>query len=342
VRILHDFSLKLLNSFGFDAKAKAFIKVCEVDELIECIHYAKSQEWPWFIIGGGSNVVIHDHLPGLTIQMGIQGRVIVDETSTHVLIDVGAGENWHAFVQWTLDQELPGLENLALIPGTCGAAPIQNIGAYGAEVENFIDSVEVVDIASMDVKISRLSHQQCHFSYRHSIFKDEPGRYIVTRVRFALPKHWQPNLKYAELASQFQYQASPKAKDIFDAVCDIRTRKLPDPKELGNAGSFFHNPVVDETAFLLLKERFPSIVAFPYTQAEQTLYKLAAGWLIDQCGFKGYRQGNVGVYDKQALVLVHFGGASGKDILELARIIKEKIHAVYGVDLIQEPINLPS
>lgn len=345
MRTLPNFSLKSLNSFGFDISAEEYIAVESSDVLRQAIDYATSKSIPWYVIGGGSNLVIHENLPGLTIHVHIMGKKLVTKTSSHALVDVGAGENWHEFVQWTLDNDLPGLENLALIPGTCGAAPIQNIGAYGSEIGQFIDSIEVLDTHQEDDELmwQTLTKADCQFKYRHSLFKDHPGRYIVTQVRLAIPLEWRPNLQYAELAKHISNISPLLPIDIFEAVCQIRQAKLPDPKVLGNAGSFFHNPVVDESTYLSLKEKFPNLVSFPsQTINGQAQFKLAAGWLIDQCGFKGYRQGDIGVYDKQALVLVNHGHGNGKELLQLATLIQEKIHAVYGVDLTQEPINLPT
>ena len=339
-----NFPLKSLNSFGFDVKAKEFIAVESSANLRSAIDYAQAHSLPWFVIGGGSNLVIHNDFPGLTIHVQIMGKKLVSKTATHAFVDVGAGENWHAFVQWSLDNQLPGLENLALIPGTCGAAPIQNIGAYGCEIGQWIDSVEVLDTyeSDEDRMWQTLTRSDCQFQYRHSVFKKDPGRYIVTQVRLAIPLVWRPNLQYAELAKHVANISPLLPKDVFAAVCHIRQAKLPDPKVLGNAGSFFHNPIVDESTYLSLKNQFPDLVAYPSDTLNGTpQFKLAAGWLIDACGFKGFRQGNVGVYHQQALVLVNYGHGNGKELLDLARTIQEKIHAVYGVDLTQEPINLP-
>ena len=345
MQILFNFPLKSLNSFGFDVKAQEFVSVHSADELLEAILYAKSKEYPYVVLGGGSNVLMKEDLPGLCIHLALQGKALVHETPTHTYIDAAAGENWHDFVAWTLENGVPGLENLALIPGTCGAAPIQNIGAYGGEVGQWIDSVEVLDLEHLneDTQWQTLSQQDCQFRYRQSVFKDHPNRFIVTQVRFAMPKLWQANLQYAELANYFLHRPTPSAKDIFHAVCEIRRKKLPDPKLLGNAGSFFHNPQVSEARYLQLKNDYPNLVAYPgETIAGNSGYKLAAGWLIDQCGLKGFRQGNVGVYDRQALVLVNYGGGTGQDVLRLAQYIKEKIHAKYGVDLTQEPVIVPN
>jgi UDP-N-acetylmuramate dehydrogenase len=345
VQILFNFPLKSLNSFGFDVKAQEFICVQNTDQLLEAVLYAQSKNLPYYFIGGGSNVLLKEDLPGLTIQLGLLGKSIVHETASHFFIDVAAGESWHDFVEWTLDQNIPGLENLALIPGTCGAAPIQNIGAYGSEIAHWIDSVEVLNLDALgqEAQWQTLANNECHFKYRHSIFKEPPQRLIVTQMRLAIPKQWQANLQYAELANYFLHRPQPTPRDIFDAVCAIRNKKLPDPKLLGNAGSFFHNPIVPAQKLHDLQLAHPQIVAYPSdTLGGQRMFKLAAGWLIDACGLKGYRHGNVGVYEKQALVLVNYGDGTGAEVLELAQIIQEKIHAKFGVDLTQEPVLLPN
>ena len=340
--------LKKLNSFGFDAIAEKAVCIKNPGELIHVLRECQAQGLAWRTLGGGSNVVLNDKLPGLTLLMQIKGRKLIEESPTHWMIQAGAGENWHEFVEWTLSKGWPGLENLALIPGTCGAAPIQNIGAYGSEVAQTIQSVRALDLNMLheaDPWVD-IQNKDCAFNYRDSLFKHEPNRYIVTQVTFALPKEWVPNLSYAELAKHIEQHSNDASvlpsvtpKQIFDAVCTIRQAKLPDPKVIGNAGSFFHNPIVDAEKHNELKAKFPGLVSYPAGTVEgQTQFKLAAGWLIDQCGFKGFKYGNVGVYDKQALVLVHFGEGSGAELLQLAALIKEKIHAVYGVDLIQEPV----
>ena len=345
MQILFNFPLKSLNSFGFDVKAQEFISVHTTEDLLEAIKYANTNGVPFYILGGGSNILIKDDLPGITIHIALEGKTIVHETATHSYVDVAAGENWHSFVAWTIENNIPGLENLALIPGTCGAAPIQNIGAYGSEVGHWIDSVEVLDLEHLgeDAQWQTLSKEDCQFRYRQSVFKDEPHRYIVTQVRFAIAKNWQANLQYAELANYFLNNRNPAAQEIFDAVCEIRNKKLPNPTVLGNAGSFFHNPIVTESVLQTLKQTYPNIVSYPSDSlAGQAMFKLAAGWLIDQCGLKGFRQGDVGVYEKQALVLVNYGNGTGQDVLQLAQMIKEKIHVKYGVDLTQEPVILPN
>lgn len=338
------FSLKKFNTFGFDAIAEKACQIRSPEDLIASLKACQPQNLTWRILGGGSNVVLNESLPGLTLLMQIKGRQLVKETESEWIIEAGAGENWHEFVSWTLKQGWPGLENLALIPGTCGAAPIQNIGAYGSEVAGFIQSVKALDTTILNQANPwvELNKNDCQFGYRDSIFKHEPNRYVVTQVNFVIPKNWVPNLSYAELAkfavTQTNRPITPER--IFDQVCAIRQSKLPDPNIIGNAGSFFHNPIVDQAKHDALKANFPELVSYPASSRDgEVQYKLAAGWLIDQCGFKGARLGNVGVFDKQALVLVNHGSGTSRELLELAQRIKEKIHAVYGVDLIQEPVN---
>jgi UDP-N-acetylmuramate dehydrogenase len=282
-------------------------------------------------------LVLAKDLVGYTGLMEIKGRQLLKETATHFYIEAMAGESWHELVLWSLENHYDGLENLALIPGTVGAAPIQNIGAYGLELAQVFDSLCAFDTLSN--KFIKLSKEACDFSYRNSVFKKEPGRYVVVSVCFALPKEWKANLSYAELKKAFQDQEKVLAKDIFKKVCEIRQAKLPDPQLIGNAGSFFHNPVVSHQKQLELKKQFPLLVSYPTDSSNHEAdWKLAAGWLIDQCGFKGQRHGHVGVYEKQALVLVNHGGGTGPELLKLADAIKQKVKETFGVSLTIEPI----
>jgi UDP-N-acetylmuramate dehydrogenase len=244
--------------------------------------------------------------------------------------------NWHDFVIWTLDQSLPGLENLALIPGTVGAAPIQNIGAYGVEVGEYIHSIEAYDCHSKTMV--KLLASECAFTYRNSIFKTDPKRYIITRVHFYLPAAWTPRLRYADLAAVFASDHVPTAEEVMVAVCKIRNRKLPDPKLIGNAGSFFQNPIVEQSQYLRLLKQFPELVSYPDGNEREGKRKLAAGWIIDRCGFKGMRAGAVGVYQHQALVLVNHGGGSADTVMALAKTIQDKVQDTFGVALLIEPI----
>jgi len=264
--------------------------------------------------------------------MNITGQEIIASDQNATVIAVGGGVNWHEFVAWTLENNLPGLENLALIPGTVGAAPIQNIGAYGIELADYVDQIEAFDVEKQ--AFVTLSKDACQFAYRDSYFKQHPHRFIVTKVVFRIPKTWQAKIHYADLAKQFEGNCNPSAEDVFLTVCKIRTHKLPDPKVIGNAGSFFQNPVIPNEQYETLLKKYAALVSYPDVPGKR---KLAAGWLIDQCGFKGQRMGNVGVYENQALVLVNHGDGTAQDILGLARCIQDKVRKEFGVSLEIEP-----
>jgi UDP-N-acetylmuramate dehydrogenase len=329
-------TLREHNTFGFDVSAQYLVHLTEVVDVPELIQKAQKDNIPWQIFGGGSNLVLAKDLVGYTGLMEIKGRQLLRETATHFYIEAMAGESWHELVLWSLENHYDGLENLALIPGTVGAAPIQNIGAYGLELAQVFDSLCAFD--TLNNKFIKLFKEQCEFSYRNSVFKQQAGRYIVVSVCFELAKEWQANLSYAELNKTFQDQEKVLAKDIFKKVCEIRQAKLPDPQLIGNAGSFFHNPVVSHQKQLELKKQFPLLVSYPTDSSNHEAdWKLAAGWLIDQCGFKGQRHGHVGVYEKQALVLVNHGGGTGVELLQLADTIKQKVKETFGVSLTVEP-----
>jgi UDP-N-acetylmuramate dehydrogenase len=332
-------TLRAHNTFGFDVSADYLAYLTEANDIPLFIQKAIDEHMPWQVLGGGSNLVLAADLQGYTGLMQIKGRRLLDQTDTHVFIEAKAGEDWHEFVAWTLEQGYGGLENLALIPGTVGATPIQNIGAYGLELSQVMDSLEAFDTQTK--KWVQLTAADCQFSYRHSIFKNDTKRYIVSSVCFKLPRFWQPNLTYAELAKTFAEKIEKNQKitpkDIFDKVCEIRSTKLPDPKILGNSGSFFHNPIVSTLKYQKIKERFPNLVAYPANPSESD-WKLAAGWLIEQSGFKGYRSGHIGVYDKQALVLVNHGGGTGIELLDLAQQIQAKVFDTFQVQLTIEPV----
>jgi len=329
---LSNLSLESRNTFGLPAIAELAYDITSPDQLPGLMADILNQGGAWRVLGGGSNVVLPNTLSGTTLLMSIFGKEIIDSNDHFTAVAVGAGENWHDFVAWTLEHNLPGLENLALIPGTVGAAPIQNIGAYGAEVADYLACVEVFDYKEQ--AFVTLNKADCHFAYRDSYFKQNPGRFIVTKVVFKIPQAWMPRLTYADLAKQFSDHSSPSAQEIFTAVCNIRQSKLPDPKVIGNAGSFFQNPIIDTTQYQNLLALHPNLASYPDANGTR---KLAAGWLIDQCGFKGYRAGPAGVYEKQALVIVNHGGARANDILELANIIQKKVKERFGVELQIEP-----
>jgi UDP-N-acetylmuramate dehydrogenase len=319
------------NTLGIESYAEQAIVISKSEQIPSLLQDIKAHGLPLQVLGGGSNVVLPKLVTGVTLLIDIAGKEILSSDELATLVRVGAGEHWHDFVQWTLAQGFPGMENLALIPGTVGASPIQNIGAYGLEVANFIECVEAFDTEKNG--FVTLSNQECEFAYRDSYFKRHPRRFIITHITFNIPKVWSAVLTYAELVKQFSNQ-SPTPTEIFNAVCAIRSSKLPDPKVLGNAGSFFQNSIVSEVQCTELAKQYPAIVSFPDAAGQR---KLAAGWLIDQCGFKGKRIGPVGVYDKQALVLVNYGGGSAQDILGLAKQIQDKVHETFGVQLQIEP-----
>lgn len=299
---------------------------------------------PPFVLGGGSNLVITGDVRPLVLKVEIMGRRPIEATDKGWLVEAGAGENWHTFVQWTLEQGWPGLENMALIPGTVGAAPVQNIGAYGVELQDRFHSLDAVDLHTGES--FTLKAAQCGFGYRDSVFKHAPadgrslglaGRALITRVRFWLPKPWKPVLGYADLERRMAEtgQHAPDARTLFDWVVDIRRAKLPDPAVIGNAGSFFKNPTVTPEQCADIIAREPRVVHYPMPDGT---VKLAAGWLIDACGWKGRGVGNAGVYEKQALVLVNRGGATGGEVMTLAGAIQTSVYERFGIRLEPEPV----
>lgn len=333
-----DFSLRTLNTFGVDAHARAYLSVTSVSALQEVRRDAGLAAMPRLILGGGSNILLTQDFPGLVLHMQLKGVEIAGEDDDATYVRAAAGENWHGFVQWTLDHGLGGLENLSLIPGSVGAAPIQNIGAYGIEIKDRFHSLTLFDFETGETHT--LDKTTCAFGYRDSIFKHAlRDRAVVLDVTFVLPKNWQPNIRYADVAQELAARGinEPTARQIGDAVIAIRTRKLPDPAAIGNAGSFFKNPVVTVAQRDALIARYPQLVN--YAQPDGSV-KLAAGWLIDQCGWKGKTAGAAGVYENQALVLVNRGGASGADIAKLAAAIQADVVQRFDVMLEPEPIFL--
>ena len=331
----HNFPLQSLNTFGIAARALAYVRLASVEQLRAALADAALAALPRLVLGGGSNIVLGGDFAGLVLHMAIAGRELVGSDAECHHVRAGAGENWHDFVQWTLAQGWGGLENLSLIPGTVGAAPIQNIGAYGAETKDLLHSLTVFDPASGET--FAMDAAACRFGYRDSVFKRPGCRLIIVDVTFALPRRWQPNLRYAELAQELAAQglAAPSARQVAEAVIAIRRRKLPDPAVIGNAGSFFKNPVVSAARCAELLAAFPALVHHRQADGSE---KLAAGWLIDQCGWKGRSLGAAGVYPRQALVLVNNGGASGAEVMALARAIQDDVAARYGVRLEPEPV----
>jgi UDP-N-acetylmuramate dehydrogenase len=336
LQLFADFPLLPHNTFGFDARARYAMRIDSVENAVALAADARIAGMRRLVLGGGSNIVLTRDFDGVALIVGIAGKRVIGEDGDAWLVEAGAGENWHAFVAWTLAQGMPGLENLALIPGTVGAAPIQNIGAYGLEMGERFERLHAVELATGErVAFDR---DTCAFGYRDSFFKrDGRGRFMITSVVFRLPKAWTPRADYADIARALEHATTCDARAIFDAVIAVRRAKLPDWTKLGNAGSFFKNPVVSAQAFDALKAREPNIVS--YAQADGTM-KLAAGWLIDQCGWKGRGIGGAAVHERQALVLVNRGGATGAQVLELAEAIKRDVLARFGVELEMEPVCL--
>ena len=334
--IQHGVSLKAMTTFGVESVATHYLQINHPDQLRAVRQDRVLSALPRLILGGGSNLLLTRDLDVLVLHMMNRGITLVGEVDGQRLVQAQAGENWHSFVQWTLQQGWGGLENLSLIPGTVGAAPIQNIGAYGMELSQHFHSLHYFDF--QDGEVHALSREQCDFGYRDSIFKQSlRGRAVILDVTFALPHNWQPQLGYAELAKELSDIPHPTASEISAAVIAIRSRKLPDPALIGNAGSFFKNPVVSANQYADLHQRFPELVS--YAQADGN-YKLAAAWLIDQCGWKGQAIGAAAVHDKQALVLINRGGATGAEILELAERIQSDVALRFGVNLESEPVVL--
>jgi UDP-N-acetylmuramate dehydrogenase len=329
-----DVSLQAFNTFRIDARARRYLRVTDPVQLAAVAADPVLAALPRLVLGGGSNLLLTRDVEAIVLHMGLLGKAIVGQTDDATLVRASAGENWHGFVEWMLDQGLGGMENLALIPGTVGASPIQNIGAYGAEVKDLFHALTVFDFTSGATRT--MTAADCRFGYRDSIFKHADGRdLVVLDVTFALPRAWTPNLRYAELAQALDGINDPTPRQIGDTVAAIRRRKLPDPAEIGNAGSFFKNPVVSGGDCARLLERWPQLVHHRQPDGSE---KLAAGWLIDQCGWKGKSLGRAGVYPKQALVLVNNGGATGAEVAALARAIQADVRERFGVMLEAEPV----
>ena len=329
-----DVSLKPYNTLAIDVAARFFVVVQSLEQLQAALAWAEQQQVAVLLLGGGSNMVLTADLNALVVHLQLRGIQVLSEDADCAHVEVQAGESWHAFVQWSLAQGLSGLENLSLIPGHVGAAPVQNVGAYGAELKDHLESVLVYDRNTAQTQ--RLTAEQCQFAYRDSLFKRESGRRVILSVIFKLPKQDALQLDYGNLRSYLAEQqiAQPTAQDVSRAVCAIRAEKLPDPEQLPNVGSFFKNPVVTAAHAQQLQRAYPSIVSFAQADGQ---VKLAAGWLIEQAGWKGLRQGDAGVHAKQALVLVNYGAATGQQILQLAAAIQADIVQRFSVELEIEP-----
>ena len=337
-------SLAAHNSFGIVAKARALVRVRSEGDVRAVLADPALREQPKFVLGGGSNIVITGDVRPLVLKVEVMGRRVVSDGPKATVVEVGAGENWHEFVTWTLDQGFPGLENLALIPGTVGGTPVQNVGAYGVELQDRFESLDAIDLQTG--KLFTLAAAQCAFGYRDSVFKHGAakegdlglaGRALILRVRFTLAKPWKPVLGYLDLQRKMAETGvtEPTPRQVYDWVCAIRSGKLPDPRVIGNAGSFFKNPTVTPEQCMDIIAREPNIVHYPMPDGT---VKLAAGWLIDACGWKGKSVGNAGVYEKQALVLVNRGGATGGEVVTLARAIQTSVYERFGIRLEPEPV----
>ena len=334
--------LQSYNTFHIVAKAISLVRVTQVTDLLEVLADARWRGEPKFVLGGGSNIVLTGDLRALVLKVEIMGRRVVQETARGVIIEAGAGENWHDFVAWTIAQGYGGLENLAMIPGTVGATPVQNIGAYGLELQDRFDSLDAIDLETGQALT--LDAARCGFGYRDSVFKHASAggfglkdRVMITRVRFFLPRPWKPVLGYADLDRKMAEHAvsTPDATQIFEWVCAIRRAKLPDPAVLGNAGSFFKNPTVSPEQCADIIQREPRIVHY---HLDDGSVKLAAGWLIEACGWKGKAVGQAAVYERQALVLVNRGQATGGEVMTLARAIQTSVYERFGIMLEPEPV----
>jgi len=323
------------NTFGLPGRARRYWRVTHTDALVSAARAGRLQG-PRFVLGGGSNIVLRGDVDALVLHVALMGRACLEASDDHVLVAAAAGEPWHGFVRWTLAQGWPGLENLSLIPGTVGAAPVQNIGAYGLEVSERFDHLEAVDLDSGELR--RFTRADCAFGYRDSVFKQTAaGRFLITRAVFRLPRPWVPVLGYADVQAWLSDQRidTPSPEQISDAIIAIRQAKLPDPAQIGNAGSFFKNPVVPAAQARALLARFPAAPHYPQPDGQ---VKFAAGWLIDQCGWKGRALGPVACHDRQALVLVNRGGATGEDVVRIADRIADEVRGHFGVALEPEPL----
>ena len=327
-------SLQAFNTFGVDVRAQLFAEAHSDDDVREALAYAASHDVPLLVIGGGSNLLLTADVPALVLRMATRGIRVLSDDGSRVVVEAQAGEPWHPFVQHTLAQGFAGLENLSLIPGTVGAAPMQNIGAYGVEIKDVFAGLTALDRESGELR--DFSLEECNFGYRDSLFKQQPGRWLILRVRFKLDRAAHLHLEYGPVRQRLSEQGieQPTPSDVSRAICSIRSEKLPDPALLGNAGSFFKNPLVPAAVVTRIKAQHPDLVAYPQADGQM---KLAAGWLIERAGWKGFRDGDAGVHKLQALVLVNYGTATGLQLLDLAQRIQKDIAERFHVELEMEP-----
>lgn len=326
MKIQQNISLKKYNTFGINATAKRFVAVNSLQNLKSLI----TTEKDIFLLGGGSNMLLTSDIKKLVVHLNLKGIIVSESSSETVLVTAEAGENWHEFVLWCISQNYGGLENLSLIPGNVGTSPIQNIGAYGVEIKDTFHQLEALEIETGNIKI--FNNENCNFGYRDSVFKNElKGKYIIVNVTFKLTKdNHKINTSYGAINELLQHKETPTIKDVSDAVISIRQSKLPDPEEIGNSGSFFKNPIIPSNLFKIVQEKYPAI---PHYVISKNEIKIPAGWLIEQCGFKGKRFGDAGVHSKQALVLVNYNNATGKEIYNLAQKIQKKVKEIFNIEL---------
>ncbi|MGF1557012.1 UDP-N-acetylmuramate dehydrogenase [Paucihalobacter sp.] len=328
-----NFSLKNHNTFGIDVKAKAFVSVESLEDLKAALNTSSYENK--FILGGGSNMLLTKNVDALVIHINLKGKEVVNQTKDEVHVKAYAGENWHEFVVWCIEQNFGGIENLSLIPGSVGATPIQNIGAYGVEIKDVFISCDALNVKTGNIKT--FFNEECQFGYRESVFKqDLKNLYIILSVTFKLTfKNHHIKTNYGAITTELERFniENPTIKDVSKAVIAIRESKLPNPKEIGNSGSFFKNPIIKKSHYLKLLENFPEIPHYAVSESE---VKVPAGWLIEHAGFKGKTFKNYGVHNKQALVLVNYGDASGNDILNLANLIQHTINRLFGIQIEME------
>ncbi len=335
MKILKNISLQPHNTFGINAKSQFYLEASNVEELQGVLKLSELKNNKLLVIGGGSNILLTKDFDGFVIKNNILGKTIKEDTTDYVLVKIGGGENWHGFVQYAISNNWGGVENLSLIPGTVGAAPMQNIGAYGVEIKEVFDSLEALEIATG--KLKTFNSQECQFGYRESVFKKEAkDKYIITSVTLKLTKHSHHlNTSYGAIKDTLIEQgiSNPTISDVSNAVISIRQSKLPDPKVIGNAGSFFKNPTIDKLDFEGLRLEFSDLPGYVVSPTE---VKVPAAWLIEQCGWKGVRRGNIGVHAKQALVLVNYGGGDGNEIKKLSEEIQSSVVEKFGIELSTE------
>ena len=334
MNVIENYPLIKLNTFGIDVKAKYFTSINTVNELIEIKKSEKFKDQELLILGGGSNILFTKDFNGLVILNNIKGKEIVDQNEDSIILKIGAGENWHELVMYCVDNGWGGIENLSLIPGNTGTAPMQNIGAYGVEIKETFVELEALEISSG--KIVKFSNSECEFGYRESVFKNKmKNKYIILNITLELNKNPILNINYGDVKAILETKKieTPTIKDVSNAIISIRQRKLPDPKKIGNSGSFFKNPIIDINLLKLIEGKYPNVVSY---KINENKFKIAAGWMIEKAGWKGKKFNNFGVHENQALVLVNYGLANGKEIFNLSERIILDIKEKFGITLERE------